>query len=160
MSCHCPQLENCARKYYLRLSSWRVNNFFEIDCSSFVWSCFRGLTQVLRFLRLFGPGKNTTSVWRSARRKRKRKQREPQPGTPPAESETSEVEKKSSWSYEYAPPPPPEQCLSDDEVRTRTLHTNPVDSSTTDNAWHDLSVFLNGLETGMLPCRRATYKWV
>ncbi|XP_031427267.1 transcription initiation factor TFIID subunit 1 isoform X3 [Clupea harengus] len=72
--------------------------------------------RVLRFLRLFGPGKNTTSVWRSARRKRKRKQREPQPGTPPAESETSEVEKKSSWSYEYAPPPPPEQCLSDDEI--------------------------------------------
>ncbi|KAL2095183.1 hypothetical protein ACEWY4_009902 [Coilia grayii] len=72
--------------------------------------------RVLRFLRLFGPGKNTTSVWRSARRKRKRKQREPQPGTPPAEAETSEGEKKASWSYEYAPPPPPEQCLSDDEI--------------------------------------------
>lgn len=79
--------------------------------------CFCGVrSQVLRFLRLFGPGKNTTSVWRSARRKRKRKQREPQPGTPPPESEAPESEKKSGWSYEYAPPPPPEQCLSDDEV--------------------------------------------
>lgn len=34
--------------------------------------------RVLRFLRLFGPGKNMPSVWRSARRKRKCKQREPQ----------------------------------------------------------------------------------
>ncbi|XP_062392812.1 transcription initiation factor TFIID subunit 1 isoform X1 [Sardina pilchardus] len=72
--------------------------------------------KVLRFLRLFGPGKNTTSVWRSARRKRKRKQREPQPGTPPPEGEAPEGEKKPSWNYEYAPPPPPEQCLSDDEI--------------------------------------------
>lgn len=74
--------------------------------------------QVLRFLRLFGPGKNMPSVWRSARRKKKRKHRDPQPGTPPPEGEVSEpgLEKKSGWIYEYALPPPPEQCLSDDEV--------------------------------------------
>uniref|UniRef100_A0A8C4IS53 Transcription initiation factor TFIID subunit n=1 Tax=Dicentrarchus labrax TaxID=13489 RepID=A0A8C4IS53_DICLA len=74
--------------------------------------------RVLRFLRLFGPGKNMPSVWRSARRKKKRKHRDPQPGTPPPEGETTEQsqEKKSGWVYEYAPPPPPEQCLSDDEI--------------------------------------------
>uniref|UniRef100_A0A8C7ZRJ3 Transcription initiation factor TFIID subunit n=1 Tax=Oryzias sinensis TaxID=183150 RepID=A0A8C7ZRJ3_9TELE len=74
--------------------------------------------KVLRFLRLFGPGKNMPSVWRSARRKKKRKHRDPQPGTPPPEGEVSEpgLEKKSGWIYEYAPPPPPEQCLSDDEI--------------------------------------------
>ncbi|XP_061595815.1 transcription initiation factor TFIID subunit 1 isoform X1 [Cololabis saira] len=74
--------------------------------------------RVLRFLRLFGPGKNMPSVWRSARRKKKRKHREPHPGTPPPEGETSEQsqEKKSGWVYEYALPPPPEQCLSDDEI--------------------------------------------
>uniref|UniRef100_A0A3Q3WTE1 Transcription initiation factor TFIID subunit n=1 Tax=Mola mola TaxID=94237 RepID=A0A3Q3WTE1_MOLML len=74
--------------------------------------------KVLRFLRLFGPGKNMPSVWRSARRKKKRKHRDPQPGTPPPEGETTEQnqEKKSGWIYEYAPPPPPEQCLSDDEI--------------------------------------------
>uniref|UniRef100_A0AAQ5ZGZ2 Transcription initiation factor TFIID subunit n=1 Tax=Amphiprion ocellaris TaxID=80972 RepID=A0AAQ5ZGZ2_AMPOC len=74
--------------------------------------------RVLRFLRLFGPGKNMPSVWRSARRKKKRKHRDPQPGTPPPEGEPSEQsqEKKSGWLYEYAPPPPPEQCLSDDEI--------------------------------------------
>ncbi|XP_075876541.1 transcription initiation factor TFIID subunit 1 isoform X8 [Nelusetta ayraudi] len=74
--------------------------------------------RVLRFLRLFGPGKNMPSVWRSARRKKKRKHREPHPGTPPPEGESSEQspDKKSGWIYEYAPPPPPEQCLSDDEI--------------------------------------------
>uniref|UniRef100_A0A665WVX1 Transcription initiation factor TFIID subunit 1 n=1 Tax=Echeneis naucrates TaxID=173247 RepID=A0A665WVX1_ECHNA len=74
--------------------------------------------RVLRFLRLFGPGKSMPSVWRSARRKKKRKHRDPQPGTPPLEGEPTEQsqEKKSGWIYEYANPPPPEQCLSDDEI--------------------------------------------
>uniref|UniRef100_A0A9J8BPV6 Transcription initiation factor TFIID subunit n=2 Tax=Cyprinus carpio TaxID=7962 RepID=A0A9J8BPV6_CYPCA len=76
--------------------------------------------RVLRFLRLFGPGKNMPSVWRSARRKRKRKQREPQSDTATGDNESQGLEpgamKKSGWDYEYAPPPPPEQCLSDDEI--------------------------------------------
>ncbi|KAJ4929698.1 hypothetical protein JOQ06_018720 [Pogonophryne albipinna] len=74
--------------------------------------------RVLRFLRLFGPGKNMPSVWRSARRKKKRKHRDPQPGTPPPEGEPTETspDKKSGWIYDYALPPPPEQCLSDDEI--------------------------------------------
>uniref|UniRef100_H2USG5 Transcription initiation factor TFIID subunit n=1 Tax=Takifugu rubripes TaxID=31033 RepID=H2USG5_TAKRU len=74
--------------------------------------------KVLRFLRLFGPGKNVPSVWRSARRKKKRKHRDTQPGTPPPDGEPTEQhqEKKSGWIYEYAAPPPPEQCLSDDEI--------------------------------------------
>ncbi|XP_040036591.2 transcription initiation factor TFIID subunit 1 isoform X5 [Gasterosteus aculeatus] len=74
--------------------------------------------RVLRFLRLFGPGKNMPSVWRSARRKKKRKHRDHQPGTPPPEGEPTEQsqEQKSGWIYEYAAPPPPEQCLSDDEI--------------------------------------------
>ncbi|XP_078067599.1 transcription initiation factor TFIID subunit 1 isoform X3 [Mustelus asterias] len=74
--------------------------------------------QVLRFLRLFGPGKNIPSVWRSARRKRKKKHRDPQPEAPIQEGEGEETtkEQKSGWEYHYAAPPPPEQCLSDDEI--------------------------------------------
>ncbi|XP_067327703.1 transcription initiation factor TFIID subunit 1 isoform X1 [Anolis sagrei] len=75
--------------------------------------------KVLRFLRLFGPGKNVPSVWRSARRKRKRKHRESVPETPSQEGEVvpeAPPEGRSPWDYEYAPPPPPEQCLSDDEI--------------------------------------------
>ncbi|XP_018085209.1 transcription initiation factor TFIID subunit 1 isoform X2 [Xenopus laevis] len=74
--------------------------------------------KVLRFLRLFGPGKSVLSVWRSARRKRRKKHRELVQETPVKEGEEVEVvlEKKSCWEYEYAPPPPPEQCLSDDEI--------------------------------------------
>lgn len=74
--------------------------------------------QVLRFLRLFGPGKNIPSVWRSARRKRKKKHRERLPEAPAQEGEGEETarDQKSGWEYHYAAPPPPEQCLSDDEV--------------------------------------------
>lgn len=76
--------------------------------------------KVLRFLRLFGPGKNMPSVWRSARRKRKKKHKDPHSDTPIADDESSVpeggAEKKSGWEYDYAPPPPPEQCLSDDEI--------------------------------------------
>ncbi|ELW48654.1 Transcription initiation factor TFIID subunit 1-like protein [Tupaia chinensis] len=74
---------------------------------------------VLRFLRLFGPGKNVPSVWRSARRKRKKKHRELIQEEQIQEvdcSTESEVNQKSLWNYDYAPPPPPEQCLSDDEI--------------------------------------------
>ncbi|EHB13472.1 Transcription initiation factor TFIID subunit 1 [Heterocephalus glaber] len=75
--------------------------------------------KVLRFLRLFGPGKNVPSVWRSARRKRKKKHRELMQEEQVQEVECSvdsEVNQKSLWNYDYAPPPPPEQCLSDDEI--------------------------------------------
>ncbi|XP_036160219.1 transcription initiation factor TFIID subunit 1 isoform X7 [Myotis myotis] len=75
--------------------------------------------KVLRFLRLFGPGKNVPSVWRSARRKRKKKHRELIQEEQIQEVECSvesEVNQKSLWIYDYAPPPPPEQCLSDDEI--------------------------------------------
>lgn len=74
---------------------------------------------MLRFLRLFGPGKNVPSVWRSARRKRKKKHRELAQEVQIQEGEVvaeSGVEGKSPWEYEFAAPPPPEQCLSDDEV--------------------------------------------
>ncbi|XP_061863031.1 transcription initiation factor TFIID subunit 1 isoform X7 [Colius striatus] len=74
--------------------------------------------KVLRFLRLFGPGKNVPSVWRSARRKRKKKHRELAQEVQIQEGEVVEsgMEGKSSWEYEFAAPPPPEQCLSDDEI--------------------------------------------
>ncbi|XP_018430785.1 PREDICTED: transcription initiation factor TFIID subunit 1-like, partial [Nanorana parkeri] len=73
--------------------------------------------KVLRFLRLFGPGKNVLSVWRSARRKRRKKHRELTQETQGKEEEVeAATEKKSCWEYEHAPPPPPEQCLSDDEI--------------------------------------------
>ncbi|CAM5141392.1 unnamed protein product [Eretmochelys imbricata] len=75
--------------------------------------------KVLRFLRLFGPGKNVPSVWRSARRKRKKKHRELMQEVQIQEGDAATeagMEEKSPWEYEFAPPPPPEQCLSDDEI--------------------------------------------
>lgn len=103
--------------------------------------------QVLRFLRLFGPGKNMPSVWRSARRKRKRKQREPQSDISTGDNESQPPEpgakKRSGWDYEYAPPPPPEQCLSDDEVNQTyaTFHVHLAASENRPILWWDQKEF-------------------
>ncbi|XP_077164008.1 transcription initiation factor TFIID subunit 1 isoform X7 [Paroedura picta] len=92
--------------------------------------------KVLRFLRLFGPGKNVPSVWRSARRKRKKKHRELTQEVQIQEGEaTTEagVEGKSPWEYEFAPPPPPEQCLSDDEITMMAPVESKFSQSTGDS---------------------------
>ncbi|XP_029463079.1 transcription initiation factor TFIID subunit 1 isoform X2 [Rhinatrema bivittatum] len=90
--------------------------------------------KVLRFLRLFGPGKNVLSVWRSARKKRKKKHRELNQEIQPQEGEgvESTVGKKSPWEYEFAPPPPPEHCLSDDEITMMSPVESKFSQSTGD----------------------------
>ncbi|XP_058279230.1 transcription initiation factor TFIID subunit 1 isoform X2 [Hirundo rustica] len=91
--------------------------------------------KVLRFLRLFGPGKNVPSVWRSARRKRKKKHRELAQEVQIQEGEVvveSGVEGKSPWEYEFAAPPPPEQCLSDDEITMMAPMESKFSQSTGD----------------------------
>ncbi|MEJ1281450.1 TATA-box binding protein associated factor 1 [Cricetulus griseus] len=91
--------------------------------------------KVLRFLRLFGPGKNVPSVWRSARRKRKKKHRALIQEEQIQEEECSvelEVNQKSLWNYDYAPPPPPEQCLSDDEITMMAPMESKFSQSTGD----------------------------
>ncbi|XP_032993184.1 transcription initiation factor TFIID subunit 1-like [Lacerta agilis] len=72
----------------------------------------------LRFLRLFGPGKNAQSVWSTARGKLKKKQQKltQEVQFQKGEAATEEgTEGKLSWEYKFAPTPPPEQCLPDDE---------------------------------------------
>uniref|UniRef100_A0A5F8H5M9 Transcription initiation factor TFIID subunit n=1 Tax=Monodelphis domestica TaxID=13616 RepID=A0A5F8H5M9_MONDO len=75
--------------------------------------------KVLRFLRLFGPGKNVSICL--AKCSEKEEEEAPESWAPEEshEGECSgdpDLERKSPWAYEYAPPPPPEQCLSDDEI--------------------------------------------
>uniref|UniRef100_A0A8C4QDU0 Uncharacterized protein n=1 Tax=Eptatretus burgeri TaxID=7764 RepID=A0A8C4QDU0_EPTBU len=81
--------------------------------------------KVLRFLRLFGPGKSIPSVWRSARRKHRRRQQQQQKRDKGSVSGASELasggvatvpcegkERRSGWEY-YSNPPPaaPDQCI-------------------------------------------------
>uniref|UniRef100_UPI00358DE281 transcription initiation factor TFIID subunit 1-like isoform X2 n=1 Tax=Myxine glutinosa TaxID=7769 RepID=UPI00358DE281 len=86
--------------------------------------------KVLRFLRLFGPGKSVPSVWRSARRKHRRRQQQQQKRDKGSGSGATEgasggmatvagegEKRRSGWDY-YSNPPlaTPDQCMSDDEI--------------------------------------------
>ncbi|CAG9761722.1 unnamed protein product [Ceutorhynchus assimilis] len=73
--------------------------------------------KVLRFSRLFGPGKPNSlpNIWKNVRKKRrKRKQKENQP-----ESDSSDEEKPKNrgWFFDYANNVPPEGIKSDDEEK-------------------------------------------
>ena len=63
--------------------------------------------QVLRFSRLFGPGKSTSlpQQWRNAKKRKKKKKK------------YGEEEKAPALQPPQSPPSPrPEDCMSDDEV--------------------------------------------
>lgn len=76
--------------------------------------------KVLRFSRLFGPGKFSSlpQIWRSVRRKakKKRKEREKQ-ATSESTSDSDEPRKCYGFNLKYAPNPPKEQIASDDEEK-------------------------------------------
>lgn len=67
---------------------------------------------MLRFSRLFGPGKSSLlpKIWRSLKKRRKRNRLEG-----PSQNE---LPKKIGWTLNYATPPTsPTRIMSDDEVR-------------------------------------------
>ncbi|XP_055848385.1 transcription initiation factor TFIID subunit 1 isoform X1 [Episyrphus balteatus] len=76
--------------------------------------------KVLRFSRLFGPGKPSSlpQIWRSVKkRRRKRKQSRDQKNPNAGSDSTSDSEepKRKGFGFHYAPPPKKEMCMSDDE---------------------------------------------
>lgn len=77
--------------------------------------------QVLRFSRLFGPGKPTSlpQIWRNIRKKRK-KQKRKESGEYEAHSD-DEKPRGAGWKFNYAERPPREQWDSDDEVGSKEI---------------------------------------
>ncbi|XP_017130744.1 transcription initiation factor TFIID subunit 1 isoform X3 [Drosophila elegans] len=79
--------------------------------------------KVLRFSRLFGPGKPTSlpQIWRHVRkRRRKRNQSRDQKLTNTGGSDSpsdTEEPRKRGFSLHYASEPTPAECMSDDEVK-------------------------------------------
>ena len=72
--------------------------------------------KVLRFSRLFGPGKLSSlpQIWKNVKNRRKKKQNE----------ETKDKEKsedESEWKLNFAPTPPPELIEEDDEEKLKSL---------------------------------------
>uniref|UniRef100_A0A182QS87 Transcription initiation factor TFIID subunit 1 n=1 Tax=Anopheles farauti TaxID=69004 RepID=A0A182QS87_9DIPT len=78
--------------------------------------------KVLRFSRLFGPGKISSlpQIWRSVRRRRNKKSqsssRKPRDGSD-STSDSDEPRRRQYFTPTYAPLPPKELWASDDEVR-------------------------------------------
>ncbi|XP_053671796.1 transcription initiation factor TFIID subunit 1 [Anopheles nili] len=77
--------------------------------------------KVLRFSRLFGPGKISSlpQIWRSVRRRRNKKPpsaRKPRDGSD-STSDSDEPRRRQYFIPTYAPMPPKEQWADDDEVR-------------------------------------------
>lgn len=80
---------------------------------------------MLRFSRIFGPGKVSSlpQLWRSARkrahkhRRRQREQNRDQTSDSGSEGEGADRRRHKGWTLNFAPPPNAELCISDDEVR-------------------------------------------
>ncbi|XP_076037164.1 transcription initiation factor TFIID subunit 1-like [Oratosquilla oratoria] len=80
---------------------------------------------VLRFARLFGPGKanNLPKIWKSVKRKRKKRLPEDSPRV--GSDDSSSLPEENGCVYEigkglqlcFGPEPPPELCLPDDEEK-------------------------------------------
>lgn len=73
--------------------------------------------KVLRFSRLFGPGKPSSlpQIWRSVRKRRKKKKQQERTSDSGSDQENRK-EKSKGWVLNYAPEPGKEFWQSDDEV--------------------------------------------
>ncbi|XP_011186353.2 transcription initiation factor TFIID subunit 1 isoform X5 [Zeugodacus cucurbitae] len=85
--------------------------------------------KVLRFSRLFGPGKPSSlpQIWRSVKkRRRRRKHSRDQKSTNNGSDSPSDSEepKKKGFGLHYGPDPMPYQCVSDDEDRLLSITNN------------------------------------
>ncbi|CAH1981121.1 unnamed protein product [Acanthoscelides obtectus] len=86
--------------------------------------------KVLRFSRLFGPGKPNSlpNIWKNVRKKRK-KRRQKENNQHESDSNSEEDKPKSrGWYFDFAEPKP-EQIMSDDEQK----FLNPVEPSNENN---------------------------
>lgn len=75
--------------------------------------------QVLRFSRLFGPGKPSSlpQIWRGVRKRKRKKQGPPSDADPGGQDAGASRADEFEWRLDVASPPPPEMCMTDDELR-------------------------------------------
>ncbi|KAK6628726.1 hypothetical protein RUM43_002542 [Polyplax serrata] len=96
------------------LAAMLPSKYADVDVTE-IFPDFR-YDKVLRFSRLFGPGKPSSlpQIWRSVRKRRKRKKL--QEHTSDSGSDQENVKEQSrGWFLNYAPEPTKEMCLSDNE---------------------------------------------
>lgn len=94
--------------------------------------------KVLRFSRLFGPGKFSSlpQIWKSVRRraKKKRKDRDRQTTSESNTSDSDDTKKCNGFNLKYAPTPSKDMCLSDDEEKLLSEKTSEEKKEKSDDS--------------------------
>ncbi|XP_015517469.2 transcription initiation factor TFIID subunit 1 [Neodiprion pinetum] len=75
--------------------------------------------KVLRFSRLFGPGKPSSlpQIWRGVRKRRKKKKHHDPKDSDSGSDHDERKPKFKGWKMHYAPTPSPDECIPDDEEK-------------------------------------------
>nr|CAD7459085.1 unnamed protein product [Timema tahoe] len=103
------------RKLETPLAAMLPSKYADVDVRE-LFPDFR-VDKVLRFSRLFGPGKPSSlpQIWRSVRKRRRRRKQQQHEHSDSGSDQEIQKEKKRGWTFNYAPPPSKEMCVSDDE---------------------------------------------
>lgn len=98
------------------LAAMLPSKYADVDVTE-IFPDFR-YDKVLRFSRLFGPGKPSSlpQIWRSVRKRRKKKKQQERTSDSGSDQENKR-ERSKGWILSYAPEPGKDQWQSDDEVR-------------------------------------------
>lgn len=112
------KLEVQKRKLETPLAAMLPSKYADVDVTE-LFPDFRP-DKVLRFSRLFGPGKPSSlpQIWRSVRKKRKRRRHKDSAGQHDSESASDDEKHKlkhRGWTFNYGPMPSADQIASDDE---------------------------------------------
>ncbi|KYQ50337.1 Transcription initiation factor TFIID subunit 1 [Trachymyrmex zeteki] len=103
------------RKLETPLASMLPSKYANIDVTE-LFPDFR-TNKVLRFSRLFGPGKPSSlpQIWRGVRKRRKKKKHHDVRDSDSGSDQDDKKSKFKGWIMQYGPEPSTEACRSDDE---------------------------------------------
>ncbi|KYM76533.1 Transcription initiation factor TFIID subunit 1 [Atta colombica] len=103
------------RKLETPLASMLPSKYANIDVTE-LFPDFR-TNKVLRFSRLFGPGKPSSlpQIWRGVRKRRKKKKHHDIRDSDSGSDQDDKKSKFKGWIMQYGPEPNAESCRSDDE---------------------------------------------
>lgn len=127
-SSKCEEMEK--KKLETPLAAMLPSKYANVDVTELFPDFRHG--KVLRFSRLFGPGKPSSlpNIWRNVRKKRKKRKHKDTANHMDSDSNSEEEKPRNrGWFIDYAPEPPPEQIVCDDEVK----FLNPLEAQTVDN---------------------------
>ncbi|XP_053594523.1 transcription initiation factor TFIID subunit 1 [Microplitis demolitor] len=105
------------RKLETPLASMLPSKYANVDVTE-LFPDFRP-NKVLRFSRLFGPGKPSSlpQIWRGVRKRRKKKKHHEVRDSDSGSDQEDRKLRFKGWIMNYGPTPTPEMCASDDEIK-------------------------------------------